>query len=1066
MLAVIGIVRIALARPLTFIVMAILIVIGGVLAAIRTPVDIFPDIRVPVIAVAWQYSGLAPADMAGRIMTPFERTLTTTVNDIDHVESQSMPGIGVVKIYFQPKADVRTATAQVTSVSQTVLKQLPPGITPPLILNYSAATVPIVQLALSGAGLGEGKLFDLAQNQIRPGLVTVPGAAIPYPSGGRQRQVQIDLDPQALQSKGLSAQDVGNAIAAQNQINPAGFAKIGGFQYNVRLNNAPNSIDELNDLPVKVVNGATILMRDVAHVRDGSAPQTNVVHVDGSRSVLMTILKNGSTSTLAIVQGIKDALPKIQETLPASLKIVPIGDQSLFVKAAVSGVVKEGAIAAALTSLMILLFLGSWRSTVIIAISIPLAILAAIIALSATGQTLNIMTLGGLSLAVGILVDDATVTIENINWHLEQGKGVTEAILDGAAQIVTPAFVSLLCICIVFVPMFFLPGVAGFLFVPLALAVVFAMIASFVLSRTLVPTMAMYLLRPHGDVSDHDQHAAGTPGSRNLLVRFQRGFEDRFERIRRGYGDLLGRALGAGRPFVLGFLAVVLLSFLLVPFLGRNFFPAVDAGQITMHVRAPIGSRIEDTSAEFDRIAKRVRQVIPARDLVSVVDNIGLPVSALNTAYNNSGTIGPQDGDILIQLGEGHAPTADYVRRLRETLPGAFPGTVFSFLPADITSQILNFGAPAPIDVQVSGKDQAASYAYARKILRRIAAIPGIADARIQQSARYPELRVNVDRGRIGQFGLTERDVTSSVASSLAGTGQTAPVYYLNPENGVSYSVVAQTPEYREGSISDLSNIPITGTGPGSSQVLGGIGGITRGASDAVVSHYNIAPAIDIFATPAGRDLGAVAGDVQRVIDELKADAPKGSTVTLRGQYATMTTAFSGLFFGLIGAIVLIYLLIVVNFQNWLDPFVIITALPGAIAGIVWMLFLTGTTLSVPALTGAIMCMGVATANAILVVSFARERFADLGDATKAAMEAGMTRFRPVLMTALAMIIGMLPMALGLGEGGEQNAPLGRAVIGGLIVATVATLMFVPVVFALVHGRKSVVHPNPEPVHV
>ncbi|WP_242097539.1 efflux RND transporter permease subunit [Sphingomonas sp. CROZ-RG-20F-R02-07] len=1065
----IGIVRVALSRPLTFIVMAILIAIGGVLAAIRTPVDIFPDIRVPVIAVAWQYSGLAPADMAGRIMTPFERTLTTTVNDIDHVESQSMPGIGVVKIYFQPKADIRTATAQVTSVSQTILKQLPPGITPPLILNYSAATVPIVQLALSGKGLSEGKLFDLAQNQIRPGLVTVPGAAIPYPSGGRQRQVQIDLDPQALQSKGLSAQDVGNAIAAQNQINPAGFAKIGGLQYNVRLNNAPNSIDELNDLPVKVVNGATIYMRDVAHVRDGSAPQTNVVHVDGSRSVLMTILKNGSTSTLAIVQGIKDALPKIQETLPSTLKIVPIGDQSLFVKAAVSGVVKEGAIAAALTSLMILLFLGSWRSTVIIAISIPLAILAAIIALSATGQTLNIMTLGGLSLAVGILVDDATVTIENINWHLEQGKGVTEAILDGAAQIVTPAFVSLLCICIVFVPMFFLPGVAGFLFVPLALAVVFAMIASFVLSRTLVPTMAMYLLRPHGDGSDHDQHAAGTPGSRNPLVRFQRGFEDRFERLRRGYGGLLERALGTGKPFVFGFLAVVLLSFLLVPFLGRNFFPAVDAGQITMHVRAPIGSRIEGTSAEFDRIAQRVRQIIPANELVSLVDNIGLPVSSLNTAYNNSGTIGPQDGDILIQLAEGHAPTADYVRRMRETLPGAFPGSTFSFLPADITSQILNFGAPAPIDVQVSGKDQAANYAYARAIMRRMAAIPGVADARIQQSARYPELRVAVDRSRMSQLGLTERDVTSSVASSLAGTGQTAPVYYLNPQNGVSYSVVAQTPEYREGSISDLSNIPITGTGPGPAQVLGGIGGITRATSDAVVSHYNIAPEVDIFATPNGRDLGAVAGDIQHAIDSMKAQAPKGVTVTLRGQYATMTTAFSGLFFGLIAAIVLIYLLIVVNFQNWLDPFVIITALPGAVAGIVWMLFLTGTTLSVPALTGAIMCMGVATANSILVVSFARERLAELGNATQAAMEAGMTRFRPVLMTALAMIIGMLPMALGLGEGGEQNAPLGRAVIGGLIVATIATLMFVPVIFSLVHRRRDrtrLAEPNLEPVHV
>lgn len=1050
----IGIVRVALSRPLTFIVMALVIAIVGILAAIRTPVDIFPDIRVPVIAAAWQFQGLSPDEVAGRIITPYERTLTTTVNDIDHVESQSMPGIGIVKIYFQPGADIRTATAQVTSVSQTMLKQLPPGITPPLILNYNASTVPILQLALSGKGLSEGRIFDLAQNQIRPGLVTVPGAAIPYPSGGRQRQVQIDLDPQALQSKGLSAQDVGNAIAAQNQISPAGFAKIGSFQYAVMLNNAPGSIDELNALPVKVVNGATITMRDVAHVRDGSAPQTNVVHVDGSRSVLMTILKNGSTSTLAIVQGVKDALPKIQETLPAALRIVPIGDQSLFVKGAVAGVVKEGAIAAALTSLMILLFLGSWRSTAIIAISIPLAVLCAIIMLAATGQTLNVMTLGGLSLAVGILVDDATVTIENINWHLEQGKGVRDAILDGAAQIVTPAFVSLLCICIVFVPMFFLPGVAGFLFVPLALAVVFAMIASFVLSRTLVPTMAMYLLRRHapGD----DPHAAGTARPRHPLVRVQRGFEARFERLRAGYGRLLARALAAGRPFLFGFLAVVALSFLLVPFLGQNFFPAVDAGQITMHVRAPVGSRVEDTSAQFDRIARRIRHIIPADELVSVVDNIGLPVSSINTIYNNSGTIGPQDGDILIQLAKDHAPTAGYVRRLREALPAAFPGTGFAFLPSDITSQILNFGAPAPIDIQITGHNQAANYAYARAILRRVARIAGVADARIQQAARYPQLRIDVDRSRIGQVGLTERDVTNSVAASLAGTAQTAPVYYLNPQNGVSYSVVAQAPEYRVASIGDLSGIPVTGALSGSAaQVLGGLATITRGSAPAVVSHYNIAPAIDIYATPDGRDLGAVAGDIKQVLKDMAAQAPKGATVTLRGQYQTMNTAFSGLFFGLIAAIVMIYLLIVVNFQSWLDPFVIVTALPGAIAGIIWMLFLTGTTLSVPALTGAIMCMGVATANSILVVSFARERLADTGDAARAAMEAGMTRFRPVLMTALAMIIGMLPMALGFGEGGEQNAPLGRAVIGGLIVATIATLMFVPVIFSRVHARDA-----------
>ncbi|AYJ85840.1 efflux RND transporter permease subunit [Sphingomonas paeninsulae] len=1048
----IGIVKTALQRPLTFIVMALLILIVGILAALRTPVDIFPEIKVPVIAVAWNYAGLPPEEMAGRIITPYERVLTTTVNDIEHIESQSLPGIGIVKIYFQPGSDIRTATAQVTSVSQTVLRQMPPGVTPPLILNYSASTVPIVQLALSGKGLTEQQFFDLGVNQIRPGLVTVPGAAIPYPSGGRQRQIQIDIDQQALNSNGLSAQDVANAIAAQNQISPAGFVKIGSLQYSVKLNNAPSSVAALNDIPVKVVNGATIYMRDVAHVRDGSGPQTNVVHVDGARSALLTVLKNGATSTLAIVQGVKDKIPALQEGLPASLKILPVGDQSLFVKGAVEGVVKEGALAAILTSLMILLFLGSWRSTIIIAVSIPLAVLSAVAALAAFGQTLNTMTLGGLALAVGILVDDATVTIENINWHLEQGKGVIHSILDGAAQIVTPAFVSLLCICIVFVPMFFLPGIAGFLFVPMALAVVFAMIASFILSRTLVPTMAMYLLRPH---TPGHIHEAGSATSRNPLVRFQRGFEHRFEKFRAGYGGLLERALNAPKPFVIGFLVVVLLSFLLTPFLGRNFFPSVDAGQIAMHVRAPVGSRLENTSAEFQRIEARVRSLLPAGEIVSITDNIGLPVSGINTVYNNSGTIGPQDGDILITLKKDHAPTPDHIALLRRELPRAFPADTFSFLPADITSQILNFGAPAPIDIQVSGRDATANATYAAKILRNIRSIPGIADARIQQSSSYPQLSVNVDRSRIGQYNLTERDVTNSLGTTLAGTSQTAPVFFLNPENGVSYPVVGQTPEYQLGSISDLSNVPISGAAGGQSQVLGGLATFTRSNAAAVVSHYNIQPVIDIFATPQGRDLGAVAGEINSVLKKLDHQKPKGVAVDLRGQYATMNTAFSGLGFGLLGAIVLIYLLIVVNFQSWLDPFVIITALPAALAGIIWTLFITGTTLSVPALTGAIMCMGVATANSILVVSFARERLAELGNSYQAALEAGMVRFRPVLMTALAMIIGMLPMALGLGDGGEQNAPLGRAVIGGLFCATIATLMFVPVVFSFVH-RKGV----------
>ncbi|MEG3149939.1 efflux RND transporter permease subunit [Sphingomonas sp. ZT3P38] len=1049
----IGIVRVALHRPLTFVVMAIVIAIVGVLAAVRMPVDIFPNIRIPVIAVAWQYAGLPPEDMANRIVSPYERILTTTVNDIEHIESQSMQGIAIVKIYFQPGADIRTATAQVASVSQTVLRQFPPGVNPPLILNYNASTVPILQLALSGKGLSEQELFDIGQNQVRPALVTVPGLAMPFPSGGKQRQVQIDLNPQALQSKGLSAQDVGNAIAAQNQINPAGFVKIGETQYSVRLNNAPGSIAALNDLPVKVINGATIYMRDVAYVRDGSAPQQNVVHVEGSRSALLTVLKNGATSTLAIVDGVKQALPRIAATLPDNLRILPIGDQSVFVKAAVMGVIHEGAIAAALTSLMILLFLGSWRSTVIIALSIPLAILAAVAALAAFGQTLNVMTLGGLALAVGILVDDATVTIENINWHLEQGKGVTEAILDGAAQIVTPAFVSLLCICIVFVPMFFLPGVAGFLFVPMALSVVFAMIASFVLSRTLVPTMAMYLLKPHRPGSE-DEHLAGSAESRNPLVRFQRGFEQRFERVRSNYVGLLHRALGAHKPFLLGFLAIVLLSFGLMPLLGSNFFPSVDSGQIAMHVRVPAGARIEETAAEFDRIGREIRALVPADELGSITDNIGLPVSSINAVYNNSGTLGPQDGDILIALKHGHRPTDEIVAGLRRELPTRFPGSTFSFLPADITSQILNFGAPAPIDIQVSGRDGAANRIYAQKLLARVAKIPGLVDARIQQPARAPQLDVAVDRSRAGQYGLTERDVTTSLASSLAGTSQTAPVFFVNPENGVSYPVVAQAPEYLVGTMGELSNLPVSGAGANGVQPLGGLATITRSSTVPVVSHYNIAPVLDLYATAQGRDLGAVAGDIQRAIKALEPDLPKGTLVTIRGQYATMNTAFSGLGFGLAGAIVLIYLLIVVNFQSWVDPFVIITALPAALAGIVWMLFTTGTTLSVPALTGAIMCMGVATANSILVVSFAREQLAVLGDATAAALEAGRVRFRPVLMTALAMIIGMAPMALGLGEGGEQNAPLGRAVIGGLICATIATLFFVPTVFAFVHRRR------------
>jgi multidrug efflux pump subunit AcrB len=1050
-------VRIALSRPYTFVVMAIMVFIIGVLAVLRTPTDIFPNIRVPVVAVAWTYNGLSAAEMSGRILTPYQRTLTTTVNDIEHIEANSLPGIGVVKVYFQPGADVRLANAQITAVSQTLLRQMPTGTTPPLILNYNASTVPIVQLALSGEGLNEQQLFDYGLNFIRTRLVTVPGAAMPFPFGGRTRQIQVDIDPQALLSKGLSATDVGTAIAAQTQITPAGFVKIGEFQYSLKLNNAPGSVEALNDLPIRTVNGATVRMSDVAHVRDGSAPQQNVVHVDGQRSVLMTVLKSGATSTITIVDGIKAALPELKPSLPKELTITPLNDQSAFVKAAVAGVVHEGALAAVLTSLMILLFLGSWRSTVIIAISIPLAVLAAIAALAAFGQTLNVMTLGGLALAVGILVDDATVTIENINWHLEQGKDVRTAILDGAAQIVTPAFVSLLCICIVFVPMFFLPGVSGFLFVPMALSVVFAMIASFVLSRTLVPTMAMSLLRPHAPRgSGEEGHDDGSP-SRKGFARFQQGFERRFERFRDGYAGILGFALGSGRVFVFGFLAFAVLSLALIPFLGRNFFPAVDAGAIAMHVRAPVGSRIEESAALFDQIQRQVRAVIPAAEIDTVVDNIGVSSSGINVAYNASGTIGPQDGDILISLKEGHRPTAEHIARLRREMPRLFPSATFSFLPADVTSQILNFGAPAPIDIQVTGTNLAADQAYAQKILRAIRGIDGVADARIQQPAGAPELRFDVDRTRINALGLDERDVTASLAGSVAGSAQTAPVFWLNPANGVSYPVVAQTPEYMIDSLPKLAAIPVTGARvPGlPPQVLGGLGTLSRGSTPAVVSQYNIQPMVNVYAATQGRDLGGVAGDIQKVLKTLEKDKPAAVKVTLRGQYQTMNTAFSGMGWGLLGAVVMIYLLIVINFQSWSDPFVIISALPAALAGIAWMLFASGTPLSVPALTGAIMCMGVATANSILVVSFARERLAAHGDAVQAAFEAGVTRFRPVLMTALAMVIGMTPMALALGEGAEQNAPLGRAVIGGLIFATCASLLFVPSVFALVHGRRA-----------
>jgi len=1054
------IVRVALSRPYTFIVLALLILILGPIVYVNMRTDIFPDIKVPVVSAVWTYNGLPPGDMSSRIVTYYERQMTTAVNDIEHIESQSLPGVAVVKIFFQPDVNINAAVAQVTALSQTVLKRLPPGITPPLILSYNASSVPVLQLALSSDTLLDNQLFDLSNNFIRPQLAQVQGAAVPSPYGGKNRQIQVDLDMQALRSKGLTPQDVSNAILAQNLILPAGTEKMGEFEYNVMLNASPNVLDDLNDLPIKSVNGATILLRDVAHVRDGFSPQQNMVRVNGQHSVLTTIQKNGSASTLDIIDHVKALLPRIEAGAPPGLNLKLVGDQSVFVRSAVDGVIREGVIAAALTGLMILLFLGSWRSTLIITISIPLAVLSAIVALSAFGQTLNIMTLGGLALAVGILVDDATVTIENMNWHLEKGKHVEASIMDGAQQIVTPAFVSLLCICIVFIPMFFLTGVAKYLFVPLAEAVIFSMVASFILSRTLVPTLAKYLLRAHAQTHHTGEHIAGTVGaehmptpSANPLVRFQHAFEEAFNRVRDGYKELLLLALSYRRAFITGFLGFVLLSFALVPLLGQNFFPSVDAGQIKLHIRAQTGTRIEETARLCDEIERQIKKEIPPGEIKNVVDNIGLPVSGINLTYSNSSPIGPGDADILISLNEGHRPTDEYVKQLRGSLRDEFPGVTFAFLPADIVSQILNFGMPAPIDVQVVGFNRQANQKYAAEIMSRIKEIPGLADLRIQQAFNQPELHVDVNRTRAREIGVSQRDVATNLLVSLSGSLQTAPNFWVNPGNNVSYPLVVQVPQNRMSSLNDLQNIPVASLHWAGSELLGEMATVTRGQGEAVVSHYDVQPTIDIFGTTQERDLGNVAHDIEQVLKDTATDVPKGSFVVMRGQVQAMDESYTGLLFGLLGAIVLIYLLIVVNFQSWLDPFVIITALPAALAGIVWMLFATNTTLSVPALIGSIMCMGVATANSILVVSFARERLREGDSGFTAALEAGFIRFRPVLMTALAMIIGMAPMALGLGEGGEQNAPLGRAVIGGLVFATCSTLFFVPVIFSLVHRK-------------
>jgi len=1038
------IVRVALQRPYTFAVVALLILLASPVIILRTPTDIFPSIDIPVIAVAWQFTGLNPEEMEGRLTTQFERVLTTTVDNIEHIESTTVNGQAMVKIFLQPNARLDTANAQVTAISQTILRQLPAGTQPPLIINYSASTVPILQLALSG--MSESELNDVGLNFLRTQLVTVPGASIPYPYGGKQRQVMVDLDPRLLQSKGISPADVVTAIGQQNIVLPSGTAKIGPFEYDVAMNASPRTVAELNDLPVKVVSNSTIYLRDVAHVRDGFAPQTNIVRRDGSRGTLVTILKSGTASTLDVVAGIRALLPRVIPTLPPELKVQPLADQSIFVRAAVSGVIREALIAACLTALMILLFLGSWRSTLIIAVSIPLSILTSVITLSLLGETLNIMTLGGLALAVGILVDDATVEVENVNRNLDMGKPIIQAILDGAQQIAVPALVSTLCICIVFLPMFFLGGVARYLFVPLAEAVTFAMLASYLLSRTLVPTIARYLLKPPVE---------GAPPSQNPLARAQQAFERRFEQLRHAYQALLTRLIARRAVFIPVFLGACLAAFLLIPQLGENFFPDTDSGQFTLHLRAATGTRIEETARLTDLVEAAIRREIPADELDVILDNIGLPYSAINWMHGASGVIGAADADVLVSLKANHRPTADYIRALREKLPVEFPGMTFYFLPADIVTQILNFGQPAPIDIQIEGADVQGNRRVADQMLNELRQVPGLVDLRIQQRFDYPKFDVIVDRTKAGQGGFTVRDLASSLLISLSGSFQTTPTFFLNWQNGVSYNLATQTPQYRIQTLHDLENIPITAPVTTRPAILADVASITRSSEMAVLSHYNIRRVVDIHGAAQDRDLGAVGRDIAGIVDATRPHLPRGSYLTVRGQLATMRTAYVGLLAGLGFSIVLVYLLIVVNFQSWLDPFIIVTALPAALAGIVIFLFVTGTTLSVPALMGAIMSIGVATANSILVVSFAKERLAEHGDVARAAVEAGFTRFRPVLMTALAMIIGMVPMALGLGDGGEQNAPLGRAVIGGLMCATVATLIFVPSVFALLHGRRS-----------
>jgi multidrug efflux pump subunit AcrB len=1068
------IVRLALRRPYTFAVFAFLILILGAFSILSMPTDIFPNIDIPVVTVVWNYTGLSAQEMSTRIVYNSERGMTTAVNDIEHIESQSLNGVGLIKIFFQPNVNIGSAVAQVTAISQVLLRQLPPGTTPPFIIQYNASSVPVLQLGLSGQGLNEQQLNDLGQNTIRTQLATIEGAQTPFPYGGRQRQIQVDLDLHALQAKGLSPTDVVNAVSAQNLIVPSGTMKIDRYEYSVETNSAPPVVDELNNLPIKAVNGAVVYVRDVAHVRDGNPPQTNIVRVDGSRGVLMNVLKTGSSSTLDIIKGVHEKIDGMMGQLPPQLRINSLSDQSIFVRSAIDGVVREAIIAACLTAVMILIFLGSWRSTIIIAVSIPLSILCSLIMLYVLHETINIMTLGGLALAVGILVDDATVEIENINRNLESGKEIEQAILDGAAQIATPALVSTLAICIVFVPMFFLSGVSRYLFVPLAEAVVFAMLASYLLSRTVVPTMAKYLLVEHDDAQ-----AAKKQVSRNPLVRFQAAFESGFDKMRHGYLRALTLCVDHSAIFLILFLVFALASVgLLTPFLGQDFFPAVDAGQFKIHVRARTGTRIEETAALCDHIDSTIRENIPAKEVVSIVDNIGLPYSGLNLSYSTSAPIGPADADIQVQLTKHHHSTEEYVGNLRTILNREYPGVTFYVLPVDIVTQILNFGLSAPIDIQIVGPNLNDNRALAERMLDEVRYVPGATDSRIQQPFDLPNMTVNVDRTRAESIGLTQQNVAQSLLVALSGSFQTAPSFYLDPRTGVTYNVAVQAPQYDLDTLAALNSLPITSTAaqqqanaagaagsaagaastgaPGAPQqveVLGNLSSIAPGTEMGTVSHYDVQPVLDIYANVDGTDLGTVTRAMEKIIARNQKNLPRGSHFILRGQSETMNKSYFGLLAGLAFSILLVYLLIVVNFQSWLDPFLIISALPMALAGIVWFLFLTNTRLSVPALTGAIMCMGVATSNSILVVTFAREQLEILvGDARRAALNAGFVRLRPVIMTALAMILGMLPMSLGLGDGGEQNAPLGRAVIGGLLLATVATLFFVPTFFYVVHG--------------